>query len=61
MAMLCIRTPPFGPGLPSPAEIIFGREIQSILHFVLLTKLEDEIRDDLHQLCSRHISMRDRQ
>ena len=52
MAMLCICTTPIGQGLPSPAEIIFRRKIPSNLPAITY----DEIRDDLCQLRTQHIS-----
>ena len=54
MAMLCIRTTPIGPKLPSPAELMFGRKVQSNLPAVNLADLDDCTKDDLRDLREHH-------
>lgn len=50
MALLCMRTTPIGPKLPSPAELIFGRKIQANLPTFNTYRQEDEVGDALRQL-----------
>ena len=38
--MLCLRTTPIEAGLPSPAEMLFGRKIQSNLPIIATTGQE---------------------
>ena len=57
IAMLCIRTTPIWNYLPSPAELIFGRKIQSNLPAISLTDLGDEIKDDLLKLRTKRIAV----
>ena len=42
MALLCLRTTPLGPGLPSPAELMFKYKVKCNLPSVNRSKFRDE-------------------
>ena len=53
MAMLCLRTTPIGPRLPSPAELIFGRKVRSNLPVKSIAERDEDLQKDLRELRSK--------
>ena len=53
LALLCVRTRPLGPGIPSPAELLFGRKIQSNLP-VVTVKEKGEIWEKVKESREKH-------
>ena len=59
LALLCVRTTPLGPNLPSPAELLFGRKLKSNLPCVNLAERDDDLRRALRELRTKHIPLYD--
>ena len=59
IALLCARTTPLGPNLPSPAELLFGRNLKSNIPCVNLAERDDDLRRALRELRTKHIPLYD--